>query len=232
VDHRATRIAATRLLATAIAAALGVACASPPPPAAPAPTPVAALELARVGRVGVLHFSAVGETALEPRARRDFLAAVRAAQPEAVLVDLGAAGGRLDASAIRAIGHRHGVDAVLVGELWADTIDPVEFMQRARARTGPVEIEGTLSARLYDARDGAEIWSTSALGSQPITRVRVDAWGSKSVDAKHLDEVRSRLVESLVAQSTADFRRGTTAPLAGGAAPAPSPAPAKAAGRD
>jgi len=239
--HRSTRIDSPRLLAAAVAALLWAACAAPPPPPpAPAPVPVAAMELSRVGRVGVLHFSSVGETALEPLARRDFLAAVRAAQPGAALVELGAASGvlesvgrkELDAAAIRAIGRRHGVAALLVGELWADTIDPVEFMQRARSTPGAVELEGTLSARIFETRQGAEIWRASALGKQPITRVRVNAWGSKSVDAKHLDEVRGQLVNGLVARATADFEPVAPAPLAE-AAPlprsAPHPGPAKAA---
>jgi hypothetical protein len=198
------------------------------------------MELSRIGRLGVLEFSSVGETALEPLARREFLAAVRRLQPRAVLVELGPLdlplGAVLDAAAIRAIGRARGVDAVLAGSLWADTIDPVEFMQRARASTEPVAIEGTLSARIYDARDGREIWRADAQERQPITRVRVNAWGSKSVDARHLDEVRERLVQGLVAQATADFEP-VAPPLAGPAQPAqPRPAartaPAKPAGRD
>ena len=238
--HRSTRIDAPRLLAAAVTALLWAACAAPPPPPAPAPVPVAAMDLSRVGRVGVLHFSSVGETALEPLARRDFLAAVRAAQPGAALVELGATSGvlesvgrtALDAEAIRAIGRKHGVAALLVGELWADTIDPVEFMQRARSGAAAVEIEGTLSARIFETRQGTQIWSANALGRQPITRVRVNAWGSKSVDAKHLDEVRGRLVNGLVAQATADFEPVAPAPLAE-ATPLPrsatQPGPAKAA---
>jgi hypothetical protein len=235
-----TRIVAPRWLAAAIAAALWLSCASPPPAPPPAPEPVAAMDLSRIGRLGVLHFEGVGETALEPLARREFLAAVRSLQPRAVLVELGPAdlplGAVLDAAAIRAIARARGVDAVLAGSLWADTIDPVEFMQRARASAEPPAIEGTLSARIYDARDGKEIWRAEAQERQPITRVRVNAWGSKTVDAKHLDEVRERLVRGLVAQTTADFEP-VAPPLAGPARPpqprpAAGPVPAKPAGRD
>ena len=242
--HAPQRIETPGRFAAAIAALLWIACAAPPPPPpAPEPAPAAAMDLSRVGRLGVLHFSAVGETALEPAARRDFLAAVRAAQPGAALVELGAVSrvlesvGRkaLDAEAIRAIGRKHGVSALLVGELWADTIDPVEFMQRARSGAGEVEIEGTLSARIFETRQGAQIWSASALGKQPITRVRVNAWGSKSVDAGHLQQVRLELLEDLVAQATVDFEPAPPLPLAGSEParqPAVLPVPAKAAGRD
>ena len=215
--HRSTRTVAPRWLAAAIAAALWLACATPPPPPAPAPVPVAVVDLSRVGRVGVLHFTSVGETALEPLARREFLAAVRSLQPGAQLVELGAEAGTkaVDAEKIRALGREHGVDAVLVGALWADTIDPVEFMQRARSGASAVELEGTLSAQIFETRQGASIWSTSALGRKPITRVRVNAWGSQTGDLGHLQQVRLALVQDLVAQATADFQPRLPSPVAG-----------------
>lgn len=243
--HRSTRIETPGrfAVAVAVAAALWVACATAPPPPAPEPVPVAVVDLSRIGSLGVLHFSSVGETALEPLARREFLAAVRSLQPNARLVELGAANAVLggvgsktvDATAIRAIGRKHGVDAVLVAELWADTIDPVEYMQRARSTPGTVELEGTLSARIFETRRGMAIWSTSALGRKPIDPSRVNAWGSKSVDLSQLERVRAALVQDLVAQATADFEPIVPAPLAGAGStqrPAALPVPAKAAGRD
>ena len=239
--HRSTRTVAPRWLAAAIAAALWAGCAAPPPPPPPAPVPVAAVDLSRIGRLGVVHFNSVGETALEPLARREFLAAVRSLQPSASLVELGAAAGLLkavgrksiDAATIRAIGQKHGVDAVLVGELWADTIDPVEYMQRARSAPSTVELEGTLSAQIFEARQGTKIWSTSTLGRKPINPARVNAWGSKSVDLGDLEKVRAALVQDLVAQATADFRPVLPESLAGaGARPAALPVPAKATARD
>jgi hypothetical protein len=185
----------------------------------------------------------VGETALEPLARREFLAAVRSLQPSARLVELGAAAGVLegvgrktvDAATIRAIGRKHGVDAVLVGDLWADTIDPVEYMQRARSAPSTVELEGSLNTRIFETREGVAIWSASAVGRKPINPARVNAWGSKSVDLSHLEKVRAALVQDLVAQATADFRPTLPAPLVG-KAPAPragsQPAPAKTAHGD
>jgi hypothetical protein len=180
------------------------------------------MDLSRVGKLGVLDFSSVGETALEPTARREFLAAVRAVQPAAALLELGAPErvlrsiGRtsLDAEAIRAIGVRYGLDALLVADFWADTIDPVEFMQRARSANGNVVIEGSLSAQIFETQQGTRIWSTSATGRAPITRVRVNAWGSESVEARHLDEVRQGLVDGLVEQATADFQPRVVSPAA------------------
>ena len=55
----------------------------------------------------------------------------------------------------------------------------------------------------------------SAAERRPITRVKVNAWGAKSVDAGHLAEVRRALVTELVAQATADFRPRAPSPVAG-----------------
>jgi hypothetical protein len=208
-----------RGFAAALAAALAAACAAPPA-SPPAPVPVAVVDLARVGKLGVLDFAAVGETRLEPEARRAFLAAVRAVQPAAAIVELGppervlrmVERERLDADAIRAIGRRYGLDALLVSDFWADTIDPLEFMQRARATGGPIELEGSLAAQIFETREGTRLWSTSATGREPVTRVRLSAWGMKSVESRHLDEVRQQLVDGLVERATADFEPRLTAP--------------------
>jgi hypothetical protein len=199
---------AARLAAAALAAALAFACAAPPlPPPPPAPTPVPALDLSSVGKLGVLPFSAVGETELEPLARRALVAAIRKAQPRAQVVELRseAPPATVDAAAIRALGRAHGVDAVLVGQFWADAIDPVEFIRRARATDTDVDLEGTLSAQIFETRNGTTLWSSNALGRRTITGVRTNAWGMETVDSAYLRGLRVRLVEELVAQASADF---------------------------
>jgi hypothetical protein len=211
-----------RPLVAALAAALALACATPPPlPPPPAPKPVAALELSRVGKLGVLPFAAVGDVSLEPVARRSFMSAVRKAQPGSALLELRdeAAAAAPSAAALRALGRKHGVDAVLVGQFWADAINPVEFMRRARKSPDGLGLEGTLAVQLFETRNGTLIWSANAVGQRPITRVRIDAWGQKSVDASHLYSVRIALVDDLVAQATDDFRPRLPGTLADAPAP-------------
>ena len=209
-------------LAATLAGALLFACASAPPPAA-APVPTAILDLAHVGRLGVLDFGAEGNPALAPVARQQFLATLRTAQPEASVRELGAraqvlasvGGAALDTATIRAIGAHYQLDALLVADLRADEMDPYLFMRQARIATGAVEIGGALDARIFETRGGTLIWTTNAAGRQPITRVRISAWGAKSVDEDHLQEVRVGLVKTLVAQATADFQRRPPSPIAG-----------------
>jgi hypothetical protein len=227
---------AARWLAAALVAAAAFGCAAPPPPPPPpAPVRVPALDLSNVGRLGVLPFAAVGEAELEPLARRTLVAAIRKAQPRAEIVELRSApaAGTLDAAAARKLGRAYGVDAVLVGQFWADAIDPVEFIRRARASSVDVELEGTLSAQIFETRNGAALWSTSALGARPITQVRVNAWGMETVDSAYLRGLRIQLVDELVAQASADFvprlpgniadAPARTTPAATAAAPATEP---------
>jgi hypothetical protein len=207
-----------RLAAAALAAALAYACAKPPPPPPPpAPVPVPAVDLSSLGRLGVLPFAAVGETELEPLARRGLVAAIRRAQPRAQVIELRSEApvGAIDAAGVRALGRAHGVDAVLVGQFWADAIDPVEFVRRARAASNEVELEGTLSTQLFETRNGTALWSSNALGRRPITQVRVNAWGMETVDSAYLRGLRMRLVEELVEQTSADFVPRLPGALAG-----------------
>jgi hypothetical protein len=196
--------------------------------------PLPALDLSKVGRLGVLPFAAVGETELEPLARRTLVAAIRKAQPHAQLVELRSEPptGALDAAAARKLGRAHGVDAVLVGQFWADSIDPVEFIRRARASRVDVDLEGTLSAQIFETRNGTALWSANALGTQPITQVRVNAWGMETVDSAYLRGLRIRLVDELVAQTSADFVPRLPGNVADTAAPASAPATAAAPARE
>lgn len=214
-----------RRIVAALAAALAFACATPPPlPPPPAPKPVAAFDLSRVGKLGVLPFAAVGDVSLEPVARRSFISAVREAQPGSPIVELRGEepATALSAAAVRALGRKHGVDAVLVGQFWTDAINPVQFMRRARKSQENLGLEGTLAVQIFETQNGTAIWSANAAGQRPITRVRIDAWGQKSVDASHLYSVRIALVDDLVAQAADDFRPR----LPGNLADAPAPAPA------
>jgi hypothetical protein len=155
VEQGSPRTIRPRRLAAALAGALAAACASPAPPP-PAPVPVAVVDLARIGRLGVLDFRAEGDLSLEPVARAEFLASVRRAQPGAALLELGAAervlaavgSAALEPETIRAIGRRYQLDALLVAELRAEEIDPYKFMRKLRAADGAAEIEGALSARI------------------------------------------------------------------------------------
>jgi hypothetical protein len=219
---------AARWIAAALAVTAAFACAAPPPapPAPPAPQPVAALDLSRVGKLGILPFAAVGDVSLEPVARHGFMSAVRNAQPRAALLDLRheAPATSLSSAAARALGREHGVDAVLAAQLWADPIKPVEFMRRARKGEEDLGLEGTLAVQIYETQNGALIWSANATGRRPITRIRIDAWGQKSVDAAHLYSLRLAVVEDLVAQATEDFHARLPGALADApAAPATEP---------
>jgi hypothetical protein len=189
------------------------------------------MDLGPLGRVGVIDFAA-GHGPTGAATARLFLDAVRALQPEATLVELGPRdevlasvhGTSLAPETIGAIGRRHRVDALLVGELESAPADPREVERRLR-QSDEVAVEASLRLRIHETHHGLPIWSAQVSGQRPLTRVRVNAWGSKRLEVGHLDEVRLALARELAVEASADFEPRAPAPVA---EPPAAPAPAKA----
>lgn len=204
---------AARRLGAALAAGLAAACSHAPP--RPPPVLVAPLvELAPLGAIGMIDFAVTGPEALAPVASQEFLASVQSAQPGVAVLELGprervlAAVGvsAMSPEAVRAIGEKYELDAVLVGELRTEEIQPRVSMRELGSFTAQAEIEGVLSARLLETRRGATLWTTSAQTRAPLARVALDPLrGGGDVDANAPEQVRIGLVRKLVSQATADF---------------------------
>jgi len=209
LDHRRFGVA---FLGLALAGALAVGCSkSAPREKAWFPPRV---DLARWGTLGLIEFSAAQVQSLGPLASREFLAALQSAQPGTPVLELGderrvlAERGvdALDPDAIRAIGERHRVDALVVGRLEAKPSAPsFAFDSSARWLTASAQLEGTLDARIFDTRTGATVWSTAARANEPLGRVDISSTGVSGLGASSEQEANHRLVRSLVARATADF---------------------------
>jgi hypothetical protein len=172
------------------------------------------IDLARLGTLGMLEFASPSSAALGPLASREFLAALQSAQPGTpvleladqarVLAEVGA--DALGPDAIRAIGERHRVAALLVGRLDARPRTPsFAFDSAARWASATAELEGDLDARIFDTRTGATLWTRSARATQPLARLDVSASGVSGLGASQASEARERLVRSLVSDATGDF---------------------------
>jgi hypothetical protein len=173
------------------------------------------IDLARYGTFGMLDFSSTAGPGVGRLASREFLASLQSAQPGTPVLELGDAsrvlgdldGGALDPAAIRAIGERHRVDALVVGSLDAQPTPPsVAFDSGARWVTASTELAGGLDARIFDTRTGATVWSTSARASEPLARVDVSMRGVSGLGSSPADDAQLRLVRNLVSRATSDFR--------------------------
>jgi hypothetical protein len=209
LDHRRFGIA---LLGLALAGALAAGCSRSAPREQVWFPP--RVDLARWGTLGMIEFSASAVPSLGPVASREFLAALQSAQPGTPVLELGdeqrvlaeCGAGALGPDAIRAIGERHRVDALVVGRLEAKPSTPsFAFDSSARWLTASAQLEGTLDARIFDTRTGATVWSTATRANEPLGRVDISSTGVSGLGASPEQEANQHLVRSLVARATTDF---------------------------
>ena len=163
------------------------------------------VDLGSFGNLALVEFTATGGERLGVIASREFLTAMQSAQPGTPVLELGdeVPGGRLDVRALRAIGERYHVDAVVVGELEAHHVKPnVSFDSAVRWVTASAQLEGIMNARILDTRTGATLWSSGARATREIARVDLS---NGNVAGKTPDDARQELVEALVGTTTADF---------------------------
>ena len=190
-----------------IAAACVFGCSTPRPKVLIPPR----VDLASFGNLALIEFQATGGERLGMVASREFLTALQSAQPGTPVLELGderallesLSGGPLDTRALRAIGEKYHVDAIVVGQLEAHNVKPnVSFDSAVRWVTASAQLEGMLNARILDTHTGATLWSSGARASKEIARLDL---ANGNVAGTSPDDARQELIEALVGTTTADF---------------------------
>lgn len=198
-----------------LAAAFVAACSSPAPPRQRVLQPPV-MDLSTLGTLGMLEFTSQGEVPLGPVAREQFMASLQAAQPGTPVLELGTlrevladvSGTAINPATVRAIGEKHGIDALLVAEVRSTELKPsmsLRTLSNLGSLNAKVEIEGALNARILETRRGATVWATSATGRVPVANVAMTTLGTGSLYADQMEQSRLELVKALVAQATVDF---------------------------
>jgi hypothetical protein len=173
------------------------------------------VDLARWSTLGIIDFASPTSPGLGAIAAREFLVAIHSAQPGTPVLELGAeprvlaalGAAALDADAIRALGAKYRVDAVVIGSLEAQTAAPgFAFDSNARWVGASAELDGGLGARIVDTQTGATVWSTLARATEPLGRVEISASGVSGIGSGSADEAKLRLVRDLVERATPEFR--------------------------
>ncbi len=172
------------------------------------------VQLSELGTLGMIDFTAVGAEGLAPLASQRFLASLQAAQPGAAVLELGprervlaAVGGAgIDPETIRAIGEKYHLDAILVGEVRTQEIKPRVSIRELSTFSASAEMEGMLSARIFETERGATLWTTSAETRAPLAHVEMAPWGASDFDTNEPEQVRVAIVRELVERATADFQ--------------------------
>jgi hypothetical protein len=175
------------------------------------PAPV---DLHAFGTIGLLEFTSAAGANINILASREFLAAIHSAQPGVPVLEIGdrhrslAAVGHaaIDADAIRALGKRHQVDTLLVGELDARRVTPgVRLGAGFESLSAGADLQGALTVRMYDTRTGATLWTEAVTGSTPIAAVAVANGDLSGLGVTDPHAAESRLVQALVSRATQDF---------------------------
>ncbi|MFU8856368.1 MAG: hypothetical protein ACNA8S_05105 [Deferrisomatales bacterium] len=168
--------------------------------------------------IGVIPFAVEGLAPPVPDVTQRFLASVHAAQPGVRFLELGPEGevlravGRdaLDFEAVRAVGARFGVDAVLTGRLSVSPAKPsFSVKPDLTALSARASVSGELHGRLRETSVGATVWTNGASGTWHLASVGLNAEGvpthGRLPDA---DRTRDRMIGELVHAATDDFRPG------------------------
>jgi hypothetical protein len=165
------------------------------------------MDLRGVGSVGMVTFSVPGDPEMARQATREFLTALQAAQPGVPVLEIPSSAGALDPAAVRALAKEHGVSALIVGVLEAKPVKPkVSVGGGLESLSARAEIEGELSAKIYEGGSGATMWSSLARGRETVASVSVSGGGLAGIGANSSAAAAGRLVRGLVDRATEDFR--------------------------
>jgi hypothetical protein len=175
--------------------------------------------LEREGTIGLVAFDvSSGENGARDVSSR-FLQAIHEGQPGVPVVELGSSAtvldavGRtsMDADAIREIGKKYHVDAVIVGVLTTKESKPkVDLNLSQGLRLGAVQaqvrLDGTLNAKLFKTDGGATVWSGSSSRWIQLAGMSGDSSGYGSVAVADRDRQVEQLVADMVQEASCDFR--------------------------
>ncbi len=164
--------------------------------------------------VGVIELSGKPDDGLTRDATQKFFGNLQGAQPgvrllelgsrESVLKDLGRSD--LDFQAIRALGEKYGIDAVLTGNIELSDVRPdVNFSGGLTSVSAQAKIDGKMNAKLWETASGASVWSNSSWGSWSVGGVKLTNGGMPSVGYKNPKEKRDEIVMALIKALNHDF---------------------------
>jgi hypothetical protein len=173
------------------------------------------VDLALYRTIGLVEFASNQQGDLPRYTSEQFLAAIQSSQPGVRVVELGPEaqvlgeiGHRaLDFRAIREIGAKYGVDAVVTGRLDLSQMRPkVNLSNPLASLRVRAEVEASLVARVLETESGATAWTGSASGTAPVASAGINERGRAVLQAGDPGEAYGALVNGLVDDVTGDFR--------------------------
>jgi hypothetical protein len=173
------------------------------------------IDLAQHEILGVIEFQCSAQGPLGGLTTKKFVEAMRRDQgmvrvvglgpKEDVLKNIGQV--ELNRQAYIALGKDQGIKTVVVGELTISNVRAAVNVTPDLGSAGlSAQIDATLSVEMIEAASGASLWSKVVNDSRTVGNISL--FGGKQVvfDADDPEKAYGKLVNSLVAQATADFR--------------------------
>jgi hypothetical protein len=173
------------------------------------------IDLTLYRAIGLVDFASNQRGSLSREASQEFLAALQSSQPGVRVIELGsearllASIGRdtLDFLAVREIGAKFGVDAVVTGRLDLSEVRPkLNLSNPLASMSVRADVEASLVARVLETDSGATAWTGSASGKAPVARARINELGRGVLSAGDPEAVYAELLDGLVHEITGDFR--------------------------
>jgi hypothetical protein len=171
-------------------------------------------DLKSVGNIGVIGFSSNADDLLAQHATQNFIQAAQSAQPGVRFLEIGnqeqvlksVSHSKLDFEAIKSIGRKFGVDAVLVGNLDISEVKPkVKVSTKWPSLSAEAYIEASLGTKLLEADSGATLWTRSTNRKKSVAKLRVADNGHVKFGLSDPKEKYGKLVSELVDANTSDF---------------------------
>jgi hypothetical protein len=164
--------------------------------------------------IGIIQFESAAKGNLPAFATQRFIEALQESQPGVRVLELGRASeieglddtGRIDHRAVKKIGDKYDVDALVVGDLLVKDVRPrVDIMQTITTMSVAADVDAGLTVRLLETDQGATVWTRSTNATRTVAQVGVSG---KIVrfDAQHPETAYGELVNALVYDITYDFR--------------------------
>ncbi len=174
-----------------------------------------AIDLTQAGRIGLVTFKATNAKGdLDAAATQYFLQEVTVAQrvpvvelgpQDAVLADLGRTA--FDRDAILALGEKQGLDAVFIGEIEVTKVKPQIDILAPLSKTlfARAAFDMAVKARLVSTRDGATLWTDSALTQGTVGAIGMEG-GVPTFSLQGESRALNEALREIMFRTTWDFR--------------------------
>ncbi len=173
------------------------------------------IDLKEYESVGLIEFSSEAEGNLGKFVTQKFLEEISASQKGARIIELGSMDevlksvkqDKIGPEAVRAIGQKHNLNSIIVGNLEVSDIKPkVSIFGLVSHMSIKAEVVAALTVKLLETEQGATVWTDSAQDEEEVAHVSVFSGGGFHFDADNPEEAYGDLAESLVDEVTEDLK--------------------------